>query len=243
MARDVTATQQLATVRRDFVANASHELRTPLTVIAGYLETLDSDTEVPQSLRAPLSEMRRQSDRMRALLDDLLSLSKLDASEVVLSGDPVNVPDLLQTLHRDALSMLVRPATLELQIDSSSGVLGDSALLHSAFWNLIENAIKYTPVKGAVRLRWWVDAAGGHFSVTDNGPGIAPEHLPRLTERFYRVDPSRGRDTGGTGLGLAIVKHALQKHDAQLEIQSTSGSGSVFTCHFPESRLASLRSN
>ncbi len=243
LARDVTATQQLATVRRDFVANASHELRTPLTVIAGYLEALDADTEVPEALRGPLSEMRRQSDRMRALLDDLLSLSKLDASETEIRGEHVDLPELLQQLHRDAKLMARRPAVIELTTDSSQGIRGDRALLHSAFWNLLENAVKYTPNDGAVRMRWWLDAAGGHLSVSDNGPGIAPEHVPRLTERFYRVDASRSRETGGTGLGLAIVKHALQLHDAQLDIHSTLGSGSVFTCHFPSTRLSSARGN
>ena len=243
LARDVTATQQLATVRRDFVANASHELRTPLTVIAGYLETMDSDAEMPEALRAPLSEMRRQSDRMRALLDDLLSLSKLDANETEIRGEPIDVPELLQQLRRDASLLAPRPATIDLAIDSLQGIVGDPALLHSSFWNLIENAVKYTPADGAVRLRWWVDAVGGHFSVTDNGPGIAPEHIPRLTERFYRVDASRSRLTGGTGLGLAIVKHALQQHDAELDIQSTPGSGSSFTCHFPVTRVSSVRGN
>jgi two-component system phosphate regulon sensor histidine kinase PhoR len=243
LARDVTDTQQLATVRRDFVANASHELRTPLTVIAGYLETLDTDPDVPVALRGPLSEMRRQSDRMRALLDDLLSLAKLDASEAEIEGAPVDVPELLQQLHRDAKLLATRPATIELSVDGAQGILGDRALLHSAFWNLIENAAKYTPGDGAVQLRWWVDADGGHFSVTDNGPGIAPEHIPRLTERFYRVDASRNRESGGTGLGLAIVKHALHKHDARLDIRSTPGDGSCFTCHFPVARLSAAHGN
>ena len=243
LARDVTETQQLATVRRDFVANASHELRTPLTVIAGYLETLDTDTDIPASLRGPLSEMRRQSDRMRALLDDLLSLAKLDASEAEIQGVPVDVPELLQQLQRDAKLLATRPATLELSVDSRLGIRGDRALLHSAFWNLIENAAKYTASDGAVQLRWWIDADGGHFSVTDNGPGIAAEHIPRLTERFYRVDASRNRATGGTGLGLAIVKHALHKHDARLDIRSAQGAGSCFTCHFPVARLSGAHGN
>jgi two-component system phosphate regulon sensor histidine kinase PhoR len=243
LARDVTETQQLATVRRDFVANASHELRTPLTVIAGYLETLDTDPAVPAALRGPLSEMRRQSDRMRALLDDLLSLARLDASEAQVQGAPVDVPELLRQLQRDAELLATRPASIELRIDSRQGILGERAMLHSAFWNLIENAAKYTPSDGAVRLRWWTDADGGHFTVMDTGPGIAPEHIPRLTERFYRVDASRNRDTGGTGLGLAIVKHALHKHDAQLEIRSTPGAGSTFTCHFPVARLSGAHGN
>jgi two-component system phosphate regulon sensor histidine kinase PhoR len=240
LARDVTATQQLTTIRRDFVANASHELRTPLTVIAGYLEGLESDPELPAALQGPLTEMRRQSDRMRALLDDLLSLSKLDARENSVVGEPVDVPALLRQLHADALQRAPRPSQIELSIDSDQGLTGELALLQSAFWNLLENAVKYTPDSGRVLLRWWVDATGAHFSVTDNGPGIAPEHLPRLTERFYRVDPGRHAATGGTGLGLAIAKNALQKHDAELDIQSTPGTGSVFTCHFPTSRLAGV---
>ena len=241
LARDVTATQQLANLRRDFVANASHELRTPLTVIAGYIEAMEMDQDLPTSLAAPLAEMRRQSDRMKDLLDDLLSLARLDSSDAPIEGATVDVPRLLRELREQALQLPRRPGAVDLVVDSPVGLRGDQSLLHSAFWNLIDNAVKYTPADGKVRLRWWADVDGAHFSVSDNGPGIAPEHLPRLTERFYRADPGRSRETGGTGLGLAIAKHALQRQDGRLEIASQLGSGSEFTCHFPSPRIVTLQ--
>ena len=237
LVRDVTRESRLEAMRRDFVANASHELRSPLTVISGYLETLVSDSQLPAELTAPMQEMRRQAERMTAIVQDLLELSRLEASDAEVEGEDVDVPALLALLRKDVLARDPHPATVILQLESPAWLRGDAGLLHSAFWNLIDNAAKYTPADGSVTLRWWDDSAGLHFSVTDSGAGIASEHLPRLTERFYRVDSGRSRASGGSGLGLAIVKHALQKHGAQLEVHSVEGQGSSFICHFPRLRL------
>ncbi len=224
-------------MRKDFVANASHELRSPLTVIAGYLETLAGDPGVAPELAAPLQEMRRQSERMTTIIRDLLELSRLEASDEQVTGEPVDVSSLMATLRSDMLGRPQHPAEVRLLVESDARLVGDPGLLHSAFANLVDNAAKYAPTAGCVTLRWWSDAAGGHFSVSDTGPGIPSEHLPRLTERFYRVDAGRSRSTGGSGLGLAIVKHVLQRHGAELEVRSATGKGSTFTCHFPQKRL------
>ncbi len=243
--RDVTRQNRLEIMRRDFVANASHELRSPLTVICGYLETLAADPTVDADLQPPLREMRRQAERMTAIIDDLLALSRLEAEEGEVAGAPVDVAALLAGLRRDVAARAQRPAEITLAVDSKLQVLGDAAQLHSAFANLVENAVKYTPPGpgSRVALRWWDDAEGGHLSVADTGIGIAPEHLPRLTERFYRVDSGRARATGGSGLGLAIVKHVLQRHGATLEIESAEGRGSTFTCHFPPRRVVAPGEN
>ena len=237
LVRDVSRQTRLETMRKDFVANASHELRSPLTVIAGYLETLATDPGLDPELRPPLLEMRRQAERMTALIGDLLELSRLEATDEQVEGAPVDIAGLLATLRRDVLARPQHPAEVRVAVESDARLIGDAGLLHSAFANLVDNAAKYTPAEGRVSLRWWSDVAGGHFSVTDTGPGIPPEHLPRLTERFYRVDPGRSRATGGSGLGLAIVKHVLQRHGAELEVTSAPGQGSTFTCHFPPRRL------
>lgn len=237
LVRDVTRQVQLESMRKDFVANASHELRSPLTVITGYLETLEQDEDIDPTLREPLSEMRRQSERMNAILRDLLELSRLDASDEVVAGEPVDVAGLAALLCKDVQARPVHPA-IELQLESTMRLRGNEGELHSAFANLVENAVKYTPPEGRILVRWWVDEAGeAHFSVRDSGIGIAAEHIPRLTERFYRVDAGRSRATGGSGLGLSIVKHALEHHGARLEIISREGEGSTFTCHFPAGRL------
>ena len=237
LVRDVTRQAQLEAMRKDFVANASHELRSPLTVIAGYLETLAQDPALDPVLAPPLAEMQRQGQRMNAILSDLLELSKLEASEREVVGEPIDVAALLAQLRQDVLARAVHPGQVQVQVDSAQQLIGDPAQIHSAFGNLVDNAAKYTPASGSITLRWWSDAEGGHLSVTDTGVGIAPEHIPRLTERFYRADPGRSRVTGGSGLGLAIVKHVLQRHGAQLAIDSTEGQGSRFTCHFPPQRL------
>ncbi len=239
LVRDVTRQSQLEAMRKDFVANASHELRSPLTVISGYLETLASDSTIEEDLRHPLNEMRRQADRMAAIVHDLLELSRLEAEDGEVAGAPVDVPALIAVLRKDALSRPQHPAEVRVRIESDLQVVGDEGQIHSAFANLVDNAAKYTPQEGRIELRWWADADGGHFSVTDTGMGIPAEHLPRLTERFYRVDAGRARATGGSGLGLAIVKHALQKHGATLQIESVEGRGSTFSCHFPARRLVS----
>lgn len=237
LVRDVTRQAQLETMRKDFVANASHELRSPLTVIAGYLETLSLDEGMPADLRPPILEMRRQSERMTAIIADLLELSRLEASDEQVIGTPVDITALLALIAKDLAANHGTRHAIDVRVESGDGLMADAGLVHSAFWNLAENAAKYTPAGGSITLRWWTDEAGGHFAVADTGPGIPAEHLPRLTERFYRVDPGRARDTGGSGLGLAIVRHVLQRHGGELAVASEEGRGSTFTCHFPPLRL------
>ena len=237
LVRDVTRQAQLETMRKDFVANASHELRSPLTVIAGYLETLSTEPDLPADLRPPVQEMRRQSERMTAIISDLLELSRLEASDEQVAGTEVDVTALLAVLARDLKTRDGKRHEVEVRVESGNRLRADEGLLHSAFWNLVDNAAKYSPAGGRITLRWWTDQDGGHLSVTDTGPGIPPEHLPRLTERFYRVDPGRARDAGGSGLGLAIVRHVLQRHGGELAIKSEAGQGSTFTCHLPAARI------
>jgi two-component system phosphate regulon sensor histidine kinase PhoR len=234
---DVSRQMRLEAVRRDFVANASHELRSPLTVISGYLETLAQDPVLDADLQGPLAEMRRQAERMTAIIRDLLALSRLEETDEVEGGEPIDIVALLSLLRKDVLARPVHPHEVRVRIDSAAQLRGDEPEIHSAFSNLVDNAAKYTPAEGSVEMRWWVDEEGGHFAVSDTGMGIPGEHIPRLTERFYRVDPGRSRATGGSGLGLAIVKHVLQRHGATLEVQSTLGAGSTFTCHFPPERV------
>jgi two-component system phosphate regulon sensor histidine kinase PhoR len=235
--RDVSREERTDAMRRDFVANASHELRSPLTVIAGYLETLATDEGVDPALRGPLQEMQRQAQRMTGIVTDLLELSRLEASDEEVEGEPIDVAALLGLLRKDLVARPTRPAEIRVQVESDQRLVGELGLIQSAFHNLADNAAKYTPAGGSVTLRWWTDEAGGYFAVTDTGVGIAAEHLPRLTERFYRVDEGRSRATGGSGLGLAIVKHALLRHGGDLEVRSVEGEGSTFTCHFPPARL------
>lgn len=240
MLRDVTREVRLEQMRKDFVANASHELRSPLTVVAGYLETFGGDPNLGE-LAAPISEMRRQTDRMTHIVEDLLALSRFEANDAPIKGMPIDVGGMAALLRKDVLARAVRPHQVEVFIDSPAHLIGDEAMIQSAFSNLVDNAAKYTPPEGSVQIRWWVDGEGGHFSVRDTGPGISAEHIPRLTERFYRVDPGRSRETGGSGLGLAIVKHALHRHGGRLDIESIEGRGSTFTCHFPRERLFESR--
>jgi two-component system, OmpR family, phosphate regulon sensor histidine kinase PhoR len=237
LVRDVTRQARLEAMRKDFVANASHELRSPLTVISGYLETLTQDPGIDATIVGPLQEMRRQALRMTGIVQDLLDLSRLEASDRAAPSEPIDVVALMSQLRRDLLARTVHPSQVVMRADSNSKLLGEDELIHSAFANLVDNAAKYTPPDGSVQMRWWTDAEGGHFSVVDTGIGIAADHIPRLTERFYRVDSGRSRETGGSGLGLAIVKHVLQRHGAQLSIESQEGRGSSFTCHFPSERV------
>src|SRR6195256_6840555 len=235
---DVSRQMRLEAMRKDFVANASHELRSPLTVISGYLETLSQDPALDRDLQGPVTEMRRQAERMTAIIRDLLELSRLEETDEMLGGEPIDIPELLSLLRKDVVARPVHPRDIRIRIDSDAQLLGDEPEIHSAFSHLVDNAAKYTPAEGSIEMRWWVDDEGGHFSVTDTGMGVPPEHIPRLTERFYRVDAGRSRSTGGSGLGLAIVKHVLQRHGAELEIQSTLGSRSEVICHFPPERIA-----
>jgi len=235
--RDITREMRMESMRRDFVANASHELRSPLTVISGYLDALADDAGLDQVWHEPLQEMRRQAERMRTLVEELLQLSRLENTSEPREQQRVDVPGLLALLRKDALTLEHRPE-IRLHLDSNACLLGSETELQSVFTNIVSNAIKYTPVTGTVDIRWWQDEQGAHLSVIDTGIGIAQEHLPRLTERFYRVDSGRSRKLGGFGLGLAIVKHALQRHDGTLTVTSELGKGSNFTCHFPVSRIA-----
>ena len=237
LVRDVTRQARLEAMRKDFVANASHELRSPLTVISGYLETLTQDPGIEPAIIAPLQEMRRQALRMTGIVQDLLDLSRLEASDRAAPSEPIDVVALMAQLRRDVLARTAHPAQVLMQADSNAKLLGEDEQIHSAFANLVDNAAKYTPAEGSLRMRWWTDERGGHFSVVDTGIGIAADHIPRLTERFYRVDSGRSRETGGSGLGLAIVKHVLQRHGAELSIESQEGRGSNFTCHFPSERV------
>jgi len=237
LVRDVTRQVRLESMRKDFVANASHELRSPLTVITGYVDTLADDPGVDPMWRGPLEEMRRQTERMRAVVDGLIELSRLESTSGEAGQELIDVAGMLALIRREVLALEHRPAEVTLKLASDAKLLGSEPEVHSIFSNLISNAVKYTPPEGRVDISWWVDRDGAHFSVADTGVGIAPEHIPRLTERFYRVDPSRARATGGSGLGLAIVKHALQRHGATLTIESPEGHGSTFSCHFPPRRV------
>jgi two-component system, OmpR family, phosphate regulon sensor histidine kinase PhoR len=237
LVRDVTRQMRLEATRKDFVANASHELRTPLTVISGYLDTLADDPSIDGAWAGPIKDMRAQAQRMNTIIADLLELSRLESTDGEAPRDPIEVPRMLERLYRDALAGGDRPRQVLLDLESNDGLYGSAQEIESAFTNLLVNGIKYTLSEGTVRMRWWTDDEGAYFSVIDSGIGIPAEHLPRLTERFYRVDSGRSRDRGGSGLGLAIVKHALQRHGGWLEVQSTVGKGSTFTCHFPQQRV------
>jgi two-component system phosphate regulon sensor histidine kinase PhoR len=231
---------RLEQMRRSFVANVSHELRTPLTVLGGYVETLRQMDQIGiEDLKQHLAIMHEQSLRMQRLVDDLLMLSKLETAPPRAHDETVDVAALLSGLKEQAelLSGDQRHA-ISLEADRALKLLGSREELISAFSNLINNAVRYTPAGGTIRLTWRAAGSGAEFTVTDTGEGIAPEHFPYLTERFYRVDTARSRASGGTGLGLSIVKHVLLRHDATLEIESDIGQGSTFRCRFPEQRLA-----
>lgn len=239
LVRDVTRVHQLEQMRKDFVANVSHELRTPLTVIAGYLETLlDNVEDVNPRWTRALQQMQQQAGRMQNLLNDLLLLAKLEATDYPADNKPVAIDLMLLSIRNDAQALSGgRNHRISLEADAKVKLKGSEAELRSAFSNLVFNAVKYTPDEGEIRIRWWGDEQGAHLAVQDSGIGIDPKHLPRLTERFYRVDSSRNASTGGTGLGLAIVKHVLLRHRGSLDISSVPGKGSSFTCHFPTQQV------
>lgn len=236
--RDVSHEIKLERTRRDFVANASHELRSPLTVISGYLETLSEDPELPQSWRAPIGEMLRQADRMTQILRDLIELTRLESSEGSAPRDFIDVAEMLSSIAAEFEQGPGKRPVLTLHLQSDAALLGSETELHSIFYNLISNAMRFTPPSGRVDVRWSADESGAIFEVADTGIGIPEEQLPRITERFYRVDPGRSRATGGTGLGLAIVKHAVHRHNGTLHIRSREGEGSTFSCHFAPLRIA-----
>jgi two-component system phosphate regulon sensor histidine kinase PhoR len=236
--RDITREIKLERMRRDFVANASHELRSPLTVISGYLDALAEDEAMPASWRGPIDEMQRQADRMTRILRDLIELSRLESSsEKHASHEAVDVCGMLKLIAREFQSWGGEHPPVSLTLETDAALLGSESELHSIFHNLVSNAVRFTPPTGTVKIYWKADADGATFEVVDTGIGIAEEQIPRITERFYRVDPGRSRASGGTGLGLAIVKHALQRHDSTLNIRSREGEGSTFSCRFPLRRL------
>jgi two-component system phosphate regulon sensor histidine kinase PhoR len=243
IARDVSQQQRLEQMRRDFVANVSHELRTPLTVMRGFLETLlDEPDELPAHLRRSLSLMEQQSGRMSQIVEDLLLLSRLESGSHPTQRESIAVSAMLKMVE-EGVGPLAQEKQQQLQFecDESLWLYGSEKELYSAFSNLITNAVRYTPQQGTITVRWFRDEHGAHFEVQDSGPGIAPQHIPRLTERFYRVDVGRSRESGGTGLGLAIVKHVLNRHDATLRISSAINRGSTFSCDFPAQMIVTNR--
>jgi two-component system, OmpR family, phosphate regulon sensor histidine kinase PhoR len=242
LAQDVTDLRKAEAMRRDFVANVSHEMRTPLTVMMGFLETVQTLDLEPQQEKEYLELMVAQGQRMKSLVEDLLTLANLESNALPALVNPIAVSgSIFAYLRGDAEALSQGRHTFLFECNTSVGLLGDEQEILSAFGNLISNAIRYTPDGGDITVQWDRNAKGqGIYSVRDTGPGISSEHLPRLTERFYRVDRSRSRDTGGTGLGLAIVKHIASRHQAQLQIESVVGVGSVFTLIFPAERTVQL---
>ena len=241
--RDVTALSGVENMRRDFIANISHELRTPLTVLSGYLESMT--VEPPQQggvdrelWDLSMNRMQQQVLRMSLLVEDLLVLSRLETPGANKKEGLVEVPQLLAALEDEAQVISHGRHQIMSEIDNNLRIVGTQGELDSLFRNLVVNAINYTPTGGAVRIRWYLDEGRPCFEVHDTGVGIAPHHIPRLTERFYRIDVARSRETGGSGLGLAIVKHVLQRHNGVIHIDSEVGRGSTFRCLFPKELIA-----
>ena len=245
LSRDVTSLEQADAMRRDFVANVSHEIRTPLTVLAGFIETLQSLQLEDDEREQYLTLMSQQATRMQTLVNDLLTLSRLEGTPFPGMNEWVSIQSLVAQIDQDAqaLSSALYPKplpaqTVVLKIEQDDEIAGASSELYSAFSNLVNNAVRYSPAGETIQVTWRRMADGrGEYVVQDSGPGIGADHLSRLTERFYRVDRSRSRDTGGTGLGLAIVKHVVQRHGGELSIQSSPGQGSRFSIVLPSSRL------
>jgi two-component system phosphate regulon sensor histidine kinase PhoR len=245
IARDISERQRLEQMRRDFVGNVSHELRTPLTVVAGFLENMvDTDEACANQWGKSLQLMRQQTIRMQSLVEDLLLLSRLENDSYQPSREVVEVCAMVAAMCDDArLLSGEKNQVIDLECDEELALYGAEQELYSAFNNLVTNAVRYTPAGGRIRIRWYSDESGAHFAVVDSGMGIAEENIPRVTERFYRVDPGRSRESGGTGLGLAIVKHVMQRHDAKLNIQSRVGRGSTFSCDFPHARVTRVENS
>lgn len=246
LSRDITAVEQAEAMRRDFVANVSHEIRTPLTVLGGFVETLQSLPLNDEERQRYLGLMSQQAQRMQTLVTDLLMLSRLEGSPPPPTQDWVPVQTLLDQCEQDACDLSrvlwTQPQDIGFYMDGNTEISGSSSELLSAMFNLIGNAVRYTPADKSIQVVWKLLPEGGAaLIVKDTGPGIAPEHIGRLTERFYRVDRSRSRDTGGTGLGLAIVKHVAQRHGAELGIESVPGKGSTFSINFPPQRIRKQR--
>lgn len=237
IARDITDRKRIEQMRRDFVSNASHELRTPLTVVSGYLEMMVAEARAGDEGLAPwaepISEMQRQAVRMESIIADMLKLARLEAAGRISEREPISMARLLRDALKEAEALSDGRHAISAQIDESLGLAGQSSELQSIVGNLLSNAVRYTPEGGRIDVRWAREGEARVLEVADTGIGITPRDLPRLTERFYRADIARSRETGGTGLGLAIVKHAVERHGGQLEIDSTPGRGSRFRCRFP----------
>lgn len=231
--KDIHELYNLAQIRKDFVANASHELRTPLTVFTGYLEMMLEMKSQDPLWEKPLSQMNKQAQRMQAIINDLLTLSAMESETLTEEKQTVDVPLILSGLQQNADLISADKHQFVFEVDESLKIVGYPTPLTSVFTNLISNAVRYTPDNGRIIVRWYENKKGVFFEVEDSGIGIAQDQIPRITERFYRVDTARSRDTGGTGLGLAIVKHILERHNALLTIQSQFRVGSTFTCFFP----------
>jgi two-component system phosphate regulon sensor histidine kinase PhoR len=239
LSQDISQIEKTDAMRRDFVANVSHELKTPLTVMSGFLETVQELDLDKHEREKYLDLIAHQTVRMKSLVDDLLTLAKLEGNPEPPVSQVVDIQSIMQRLSLDAEGLSQGRHTIKMQCLTTANILGDELEIYSAFSNLVSNAIRYTPEGGSITLSWnSVSDWGAEFSVTDTGPGIAEEHIPRLTERFYRVDRSRSRDTGGTGLGLAIVKHVASRHQGELKVKSELGKGSVFTIFIPGHRIA-----
>jgi len=235
MVKDVTRMHALEQMRQDFIANVSHELRTPLTVISGYLEALqDEDDEWIDANRNLFNSMSQQTMRMQNIVTDLLLLSRLETEQGEHLKQYVDAPAMLGMIAEDANMLSNGQHKIDMDVDQTLCLNANREEIVSAFSNLIYNAVKYTPAGGEINVRWYADEKGAHFEVSDTGNGIAPHHIPRLTERFYRVDVGRSRESGGTGLGLAIVKHVLNRHHARMRVDSKLGKGSCFHCTFPQ---------
>jgi two-component system phosphate regulon sensor histidine kinase PhoR len=239
LARDVTQAEKLETMRRDFVANVSHELKTPLTVVSGFLETIADGTvklDEPRGQQV-VGLMRNQSDRMLRLIDDLLTLSTLESTTAPAREAAIDVQALLRTVHEEARALSGGRHAIVLEAGPPATLWGDEREVRSAIANLVSNAVRYTPKDGRIAIEWANRDGEGWVTIADTGIGIESRHVPRITERFYRVDTSRSRETGGTGLGLAIVKHVLTHHQARLDVQSEPGTGSRFSAVFPARRV------
>jgi two-component system phosphate regulon sensor histidine kinase PhoR len=238
LSRDVTQLERVETMRRDFIANVSHELRTPLTVVGGFLEGFaDAEQINMEQSRRHFQLMLDQTRRMQGLVDDLLTLSRLESKQEKISEEIIDVGSLIETLHKEAISLSAGRHRINLEIQTDVKLTGTERELRSAFGNLVSNAVRYTPEGGEIALRWSMMGEEARFCVQDSGIGIEPQYISRLTERFYRVDRGRSRETGGTGLGLSIVKHILTRHQGRLEVESTPGKGSTFCACFPARRI------
>jgi len=241
VSRDITRLNQLEEMRREFVANVSHELKTPLTVLQGYLELLDDTPSTQKSTNTAVKAMRQQTTRMQSMVEQLLALSKLEFSNMASKHTMVNMREQINMLESDAMSLIgQRDMTIEFDVEEGLDLYGDETQIYSACANLVTNAIRYCPDGSTIKVSWNHHPSGAQFMVRDNGPGIAPIHLNRLTERFYRIEESRSSASGGTGLGLAIVKHVLRNHQSNLTIKSTLGKGCRFSFIMNNERIVSF---